>query len=106
MQPLDYRQACSAQLRFVTGNITFRNGDYHLMTVLKKFWEGWKRVGTFIGDFIGRLVLTLFYFTLVLPFGLVMRLVRDPLTLKKSDPPSWQVREKDEASLDAARRLS
>jgi hypothetical protein len=106
MQPLDYRQACSTQLRFVAGNITFRNGDHHLMTVLKKFWEGWKRIGTFIGDLIGRLILTLFYFTLVLPFGLVMRLVRDPLSLKKSDPPSWQGREKDEASLDAARRLS
>jgi hypothetical protein len=76
------------------------------MTIWRKIWEGWKRVGGFIGDFIGRLILTLFYFTLVLPFGLIMRLFGDPLHLKKRKSPSWLRRESEDETLDAARRLS
>ena len=76
------------------------------MTVWQKIWGGWKRVGGFIGDLVGRLILTLFYFTLVLPFGLIMRLFRDPLALRRDQPPAWQALEEEEATLDAARRLS
>lgn len=76
------------------------------MTIWQKIWAGWKRVGGFIGDFIGRLILTLFYFTLVLPFGLVMRIFRDPLTLRRDLHPAWQVRDDDDPTLENARRLS
>jgi hypothetical protein len=76
------------------------------MTILRKFWTSWKRVGGFIGDFFGRLILTLFYFTLVLPFGLMMRIFRDPLSLRRNEPPSWQARDDDDTTLDSARRLS
>lgn len=76
------------------------------MSIWRKIWEGWKRVGGFIGDVIGRLILTLFYFSLVLPFGLIMRLFGDPLQLKSATPPSWREREPEDENLDAARRLS
>lgn len=76
------------------------------MSIWRRLWEGWKRVGGWIGDFLGRLILTLFYFTLVLPFGVVMRLFRDPLRLRPPSPPTWLDRQPDENSLDAARRLS
>ena len=76
------------------------------MSIWKRIWEGWKRVGGMIGDFMGRLILTMFYFTLVLPFGLIMRLFSDPLTLKTKDSPTWQPRDEDQATLDSARRLS
>lgn len=76
------------------------------MTILRKFWEGWKRIGGFIGDVLGRLILTLFYFTLVLPFGLLMRLLRDPLSLRPGGSPAWNIREPDEPTVEAARRLS
>lgn len=76
------------------------------MTILRKFWEGWKRIGGFIGDVLGRLILTLFYFTFVLPFGLLMRIFRDPLTLRQGEPPAWRAREPDEPTIEAARRLS
>lgn len=52
------------------------------MEFLRKIWEGWKRFGQFIGDVVGRLVLTLFYFTIFVPFGLGMRLFADPLHMK------------------------
>lgn len=76
------------------------------MTIWQKIWEGWKRIGGFIGDFIGRLILTIFYFTLVLPFGLLMRMFRDPLSIRRTGPPSWHVRDEDDATVEAARRLS
>ncbi|NJS40286.1 MAG: hypothetical protein HC783_16200, partial [Rhodobacteraceae bacterium] len=41
-----------------------------IMKFLKAFWAGWKKVGQFIGDQIGRLFLMLFYVTVALPFGL------------------------------------
>jgi len=52
------------------------------MTILRKIWAGWKRIGGYIGDFIGRLILTLLYFTIVLPFGLAVRLFADPLGIR------------------------
>ncbi len=76
------------------------------MTILKKIWEGWKRIGGYIGDFIGRLILTLLYFTLVLPFGLIMRLTRDPLNIRRRGLSAWLAREPEETTIEAARRLS
>jgi hypothetical protein len=35
-----------------------------------------------------------------------MRLFRDPLMLHRHEPPSWQAREEDEPTLEAARKLS
>ncbi len=75
------------------------------MTVLKKIWEGWKVVGRAIGDLLARVVLTLLYFTLVLPFGLLSTLLRDPLDLKTRSA-GWRSREPVEGTLDEAGKLS
>lgn len=45
-------------------------------TVLTSIWEMWKRIGRAIGDLIGRIVLTVFYFTIFAPFGVGVRLFR------------------------------
>ena len=37
------------------------------MEALRKVWQAWKRFGQFMGDLVGRLVLTLFYFTFSCP---------------------------------------
>ena len=76
------------------------------MYVLRKIWAGWKRVGRLIGDFIGRLVLTLLYFTVVLPFGLITRLGRDPLDTHPGTSAGWVERQPQEGTLDEAGRLS
>ena len=52
------------------------------MEALRKIWHGWKRFGQIIGDFLGRLVLTIFYFTLFVPFALIVRFLMDPLALR------------------------
>jgi hypothetical protein len=76
------------------------------MEVLKKIWAGWKRVGQFIGDFIGRLVLTVFYFTIFLPFGLGVSFLSDPLGIRQSSAVKWLERVTHDLSMDDARRVS
>ena len=76
------------------------------MGILQSVWQMWKKIGQFIGDFIARVILTIFYFTLFLPFGVGVRLFSDPLALKRSTSTHWIERESDDDSLEVARRLS
>lgn len=75
------------------------------MEALRKFWEAWKRFGQFIGDQIGRVVLTLFYFTLFLPFGLGVRFFGDPMGIKPQSHTKWLERKTNDLTLDDSRRL-
>lgn len=75
------------------------------MKALRKFWEAWKRFGQFIGDLVGRLVLTVFYFTIFVPFGLGVRLLGDPLALRLRGPGKWLDRKTHDLTLDGSRRL-
>jgi len=76
------------------------------MELLRKIWAGWKRFGQFMGDVIGRLVLTIFYFTIFLPFGAGMRLLADRLDIKGQSKPAWRERKTLDLTLDDSRRLS
>ncbi|MCP5101638.1 MAG: hypothetical protein GY943_39340 [Chloroflexi bacterium] len=76
------------------------------MNALRKFWEGWKKFGQFMGDFIGRLVLTIFYFTILMPFGLIVTLFQDRLDTKSFSKPTWTDRKTNDLTMEDARRLS
>lgn len=76
------------------------------MSILRQIWEWWKPVGQLIGDFIGRMVLSLFYFTVFAPFGLGVRLFGDPLDIRRRSEIGWIKRSSASASIDKARRLS
>jgi hypothetical protein len=56
--------------------------------VLKRYWQNWKRVAHALGTFQARVLLTLFYAVLVLPFGIFVRLFSDPLRIN-SRPTQW-----------------
>jgi hypothetical protein len=56
--------------------------------MLKRIWQAWKRIAHKIGNFQSRVLLTIFYFIFVLPFGLAARLFSDPLRIKKR-PTQW-----------------
>jgi hypothetical protein len=75
------------------------------MDGLRKVWHAWKRFGQFIGDLIGRLVLTVFYFTLFMPFGLGVRLFSDPLALRPNSRAKWLERKTNDLTLEDSRRL-
>ena len=75
------------------------------MEALRKVWQAWKRFGQFMGDLIGRLVLTVFYFTLFMPFGLGVRLLGDPLAIRPLSPAKWLERKTHDVTLEDSRRL-
>jgi len=73
------------------------------MATLKKIWEGWKRVSRVIGNFQARVLLTILYFTVVLPFAIGVSLFSDPLRIKHR-PTSWLDHPPIPTTLDWARR--
>ena len=75
------------------------------METLRKVWQAWKRIGQFIGDQVGRVVLTVFYFTLFLPFALAVRLFSDPLAIRAQGRPKWLERTTHDLTLEDSRRL-
>jgi hypothetical protein len=74
------------------------------VTLLKKFWERWKAFGHFMGDIVARVVLSIFYFTVFVPFGLGVRLTSDPLQIKTLPTSLWRPRTDDEQTLEDAGR--
>ena len=52
------------------------------MTFLRDLWTAWKRLARIIGDFQARLLLTVLYVVLIVPVGLVIRLLSDPLQVR------------------------
>ena len=72
--------------------------------VLRRLWQGWKRIAHKIGDFQARVLLTIFYFVIVSPFGLAVRTFSDPLALKAKTPRGWRPRASGAVALEQARR--
>ncbi len=70
------------------------------MEALKKFWEAWKSFGQFLGNWLARLVLSIFYFTIFVPFGLGVRFFADPLHIRAFSPPFWRPRATGDQKLE------
>jgi len=76
-----------------------------MTNTLKQIWRAWKRLAQAIGDFIARIVLVVFYFTVFAPFGLGVRLFGDSLrTRVHSGDSHWQKRETHDRVLKDALR--
>lgn len=76
------------------------------MSTSKLLWKKWLAIAQVIGNFQGQVILTLFYFVLVLPFGLVISLFTDPMKMKsplspRSNFAEWKHKPDD---LEAAHR--
>ncbi len=74
------------------------------MELLRKFWHSWKAFGRFMGNLVARIVLSLFYFTIFVPFAAVARLFTDPLALKNSQQAFWLARHTADQTLSEASR--
>ena len=56
----------------------------------KRLWEGWKKLIHVVGAFQSRLLLSLFYFVIVMPYALIAKWTSDPLRLKRPvDDSNW-----------------
>ncbi len=68
-------------------------------------WQRFKIITAVIGDVQGRLIATLFYFTVLVPFGIASRIFSDPLNMKRSSPTTnWLDRVPVSEQLEAAKR--
>lgn len=70
----------------------------------KRAWNAWLRIAAIIGDFQARVILSLFYFIIVLPFGLLVRIFADPLGVKGQRPTTWTPFTNRTQTLDQAAR--
>jgi hypothetical protein len=73
-------------------------------TLAQRAWRSWRRFGQWMGDRIARLLLTVLYFTVAVPFGLLVKLTQDPLDTR-SAAPAWTARPQQDDSLDQAQRM-
>ncbi len=72
---------------------------------LKRAWLLWKAFGKAIGDFVARVGLSIFYFTIFLPFGVAARLSGNLLGSRASAKASyWQPRPAREAKVSDAQK--
>jgi hypothetical protein len=74
------------------------------MMVLKKVWEAWKAFGHFLGNLLARVMLSIFYFTVFVPFGLGVRWWSDPLQVKIRPDSLWRPRSTGDQTLTEVER--
>ena len=74
------------------------------MALLKQLWKKWRAFGQVMGDFVARIFMTVFYFTVAIPFGIGVRVFKDPLHLKPQQT-RWLKRETKADTIEDARRL-
>jgi hypothetical protein len=74
-----------------------------LWSGLKRLSEAWKALARKLGNFQVRVLLTIIYGILLLPFGLCVRLLGDPLRIKKP-PTRWVDRAEEPFDIEWARR--
>ncbi|MFN2115248.1 MAG: hypothetical protein ACK2T6_06010 [Anaerolineae bacterium] len=70
----------------------------------RRAWELWRAFGQLLGDAIARVAMTVFYFTVFVPFAFVARSAGDPLGLRTVTPPYWKAVEPADDTIEAARR--
>lgn len=73
--------------------------DTPAMNPLQLFWESWKAFGHFLGGLVGRIAMTVFYFTVFAPFGIGVKLFSDPLQIKHTPAKLWRERPTGDQSL-------
>ena len=73
-----------------------------IWNAIRKGWEAWKKIAHKIGTFQARVLLTIIYAVIVLPFGLAVRLFGDPLRIKKL-PEAWLDHPKEDYDLEWAK---
>lgn len=74
--------------------------------MLRKVWQKWKAFGEFLGNVIARVFLTLFYFTVFMPFAIGARFLSDRLEIKKPPANYWHLRRTQPETIESAKGQS
>jgi len=71
---------------------------------LHRFWHHFKRLSQALGNFIARIILTLFYFVAMAPFAVMTRWRVKPLASADLPASAWRARPTAGDDLTRARR--
>lgn len=68
-------------------------------------WQRWRALSARVADVQARVILTIFYFTIAAPFGVLRTYFADPLAIRPGKRPrTWHERRTRDLTLDDARR--
>lgn len=70
--------------------------------LIDEAWERFKVIAAIVGDGNARAISILFYFTVLVPFGLISIFFTDPLRIKNNTP-QWIDREPVPSDLESAK---
>ena len=85
--------------------ITGRNAEGGFRGRTSHGWSRWRELSQKAADVQARVLLTVFYFTVMLPFGVVFGLLKDPLRIKHRPTGTyWVERKPPSGTLADARR--
>jgi hypothetical protein len=88
------------------GAISYNGGakEQTVSEIIHLAWDRFKIVAGIVGDVQGRVIVTLFYFTILVPFGIGARFFGDALHIRSTHPPQWMERPPVQNGLEEARR--
>lgn len=70
-----------------------------------KFWQSWKAFSKKTGSFQSKIILSLFFFLIVTPFALAVKIFSDPLRLKpKEEKSHWLAKKEIHSDLEHFKR--
>lgn len=72
--------------------------------MLKEIWAKWIAFGEWLGNILARVVLSLFYFTIFVPFGIGASAFSDRLEIKSPPDSYWRARHTAQDTFEEARR--
>lgn len=76
------------------------------MYILKTIWSKWKTIAHHIGIFQSRLILSVFYFSLLMPWGIIFSLFKDELKMKNKKLSTWKTKDKQSATVEELKEQS
>lgn len=85
-------------------NIVERERDGGARSRINEIWSRWKSFARLVGNIQARILFTVLYFSLIAPFGLVIRALADPLAVKHPAGSRWLPKATQPMDLDEARR--
>lgn len=77
--------------------------EVELREIRLLLWDRLKIIASIVGDLQARVIVTIFYFTILVPFGLISRLTSDPLR-RRVESITWLERSPLPTDLESAKR--
>lgn len=88
----------------VPREVSHATAQHNNVVLWRQGWERWKQIARAVGVVQTKFIMILFYFVMVLPLGLVVRLREDRLRLRPPQGSLWVPHSQEEHTLDRARK--